>query len=118
MPLCNLCYKKSLELPVNLPYKSPTLTTHQVIVDNIKCDGCINTIKNTLFKLRGVTSVQVFQELNKVCISGVAIDREEMISELAALGYPERGNNNIFQRAKSYVSCAIGNLHENKQLQK
>ncbi len=99
-------------------YKIITLTTHQVIVDNIKCDGCINTIKNSLFKLKGVTSVQVFQELNKVCITGVAIDREEMIGKLAALGYPERGNNNLFRRAKSYVSCAIGNLNENKQLHK
>jgi copper chaperone CopZ len=88
------------------------LTTHQVIVDNIKCEGCINTIKNNLFKLRGVTSVQVYKDSNKVCITGVAIDREEMISKLAALGYPEKGSNNIFRRAKSYVSCAVGNLNE------
>ena len=67
-------------------YKIYKLTTHQVVVDNIKCDGCINTIKNSLFKLKGVTSVQVFKDLNKVCITGVAIDREEMISKLAALG--------------------------------
>jgi copper chaperone CopZ len=98
-----------------LLYKINTLTTHQVTVDNIKCDGCINTIKNSLFKLKGVTSVQVFKELDKVCITGVAIDREEMISKLVALGYPEKGNNNLFRRAKSYVSCAAGNLKENKQ---
>ncbi len=102
-----------MELPVNLLYKKIiTLTTHQVIVDNIKCEGCINTIKNSLFKLKGVTSVQVFKELNKVCITGVALDREEMLSKLAALGYPERGRNNLFRRAKSYVSCAVGNLKE------
>ena len=99
-------------------YKIYKLTTHQVVVDNIKCDGCINTIKNSLFKLKGVTSVQVFKDLNKVCITGVAIDREEMISKLAALGYPEMGNNNLFRRAKSYVSCVAGNMNENKQLQK
>jgi copper chaperone CopZ len=94
------------------------LTTHQVIVDNIKCEGCINTIKNSLFKLRGVTSVQVYKDLSKVCITGVAIDREEMISKLALLGYPEKGSNNIFRRAKSYVSCVAGNVNENKQIQK
>ena len=92
-------------------YKLIKLTTHQVIVDNLKCDGCINTIKNSLFKLKGVTSVQVFKNLNKVCITGVAIDREEMISKLAALGYPEMGNNNLLRRAKSYISCAAGNLN-------
>jgi hypothetical protein len=62
--------------------------------------------------------VQVFKELNKVCITGVAIDREDMIGKLAALGYPETGNNNLFRRAKSYVSCAAGNLNERKQPQK
>lgn len=87
------------------------MTTHQVIVDNIKCDGCVNTIKNSVFKLKGVTSVQVFKELNKVCITGVAIDREEMISKLGSIGYPERGNNNLFRKAKSYLSCAAGNLN-------
>lgn len=87
------------------------MTTHQVIVDNIKCDGCVNTIKNSVFKLKGVTSVQVFKELNKVCITGVAIDREEMISKLGSIGYPEKGHNNLFRKAKSYLSCAAGNLN-------
>lgn len=101
-----------MHLRVHLLYKIHTLTTHQVIVDNIKCDGCINSIKNSLFKLKGVTSVQVFKELHKVCITGVAIDREEMIRKLASLGYPETGSNNLFRRAKSYLSCAVGNLNE------
>lgn len=95
-----------------LQYKLLTLTTHQILVENIKCSGCINTIKTNLCKIKGVTAVEVYLEKATVCITGIAIDREEMVSRLALMGYPEKGNNTLLNRAKSFISCAVGNRND------
>ncbi len=92
------------------------MTTHQILVENIKCNGCVNTIKTNLNDVKGVRAVEVFIEQDKVCITGIAIDREEMVIKLASLGYPEKGNNSLLSRAKSFVSCAVGNLNNKKEI--
>lgn len=84
------------------------MTTLQIFVENIKCGGCINSIKTALQKIKGVTAVEIFKEAGKVCVSGVAVEREEMVAKLASLGYPEKGNNSFLNKAKSFVSCAAG----------
>ena len=33
-----------------------------------------------------------------------------LLEKLSKLGYPELGTSNVLQKAKSYVSCAIGKL--------
>lgn len=83
------------------------LTTHQIFVENIKCGGCINSIKTTLLKLCGVTAVEIFKEENKVCVSGIAVEKEKLVTKLSSLGYPEKGNNNFMSKAKSYKNCAL-----------
>ncbi|HSN60534.1 MAG TPA: heavy metal-associated domain-containing protein, partial [Ferruginibacter sp.] len=102
--LCNVCYNKAFGLLLHLLYKLIPLTTHQILVENIKCSGCINTIKTNLCKINGVTAVKVYLEKAKVCVTGIAIEREEMVNKLALMGYPEKGNNNLLSRAKSYIS--------------
>jgi copper chaperone CopZ len=84
------------------------MTTHKIFVENIKCGGCMNSIKIALLKLKGVTAVEINKEEERVSVSGVAIERNELAMKLAALGYPERGNNNLISKAKSFVSCAVG----------
>jgi copper chaperone len=92
------------------------MTTHQIFVDNIKCSGCVSSIKTNLGKLNGVSAVEVYIDTGKVCVTGIAIEREEMLNKLAMLGYPENGNNNLLKRAQSFVSCAIGNLNNKKTI--
>ena len=62
----------------------------KIIVSNIKCDGCVATIKDNLLKLEGVYNVIVSKEESLVDIEhDVNISREVFINKLAALGYPE-----------------------------
>ncbi|MEP7108803.1 MAG: heavy-metal-associated domain-containing protein [Ferruginibacter sp.] len=86
------------------------MTTHEVFVENIKCGGCMNTIKTALLRIKGVSAVEIFKEDDKVCITGIAIEKDELVAKLASLGYPEKGNNNPLYKAKSFVSCAVGRL--------
>ncbi len=73
----------------------------------------MNTITTALLKLRSVTAVEVKDE-DKVCVSGITVDKDMVLSTLASLGYPERGNNNLLNKAMSIVSCAVGRYNTNK----
>lgn len=86
------------------------MTTHTIYVENIKCSGCMNSIRTALLKISGVIAVDISKEEDKVTISGVAVDKEELVMKLASLGYPEKGNNNLMSKARSFVSCAIGKV--------
>lgn len=84
-----------------------------IIVENIKCGGCMNSIKTALLKIANVQDVIIDKETEKISIhSSAPIDRNEIVNQLAEMGYPEKGDNNLFMKAKSYVSCAIGNISE------
>lgn len=83
------------------------LTTESFFVENIKCDGCIATITNNLMQLREVQAVNVHKDEHKVCVTGIAMDRDLIKNKLALLGYPEKKNNNIFKKAKSLLHCVM-----------
>ena len=68
----------------------------------------MNSIKTALLKLRGVTAVEIVKDEDKVCVSGIAVEKEVVLAKLSSLGYPQKGNNNLMSKAKSYVSCAVG----------
>ena len=68
----------------------------------------MNSIKTALLKLSGVTAVEIFKDEDKVCVSGIAVEKETVVAKLSSLGYPEKGNNNFLRKAKSFVSCAVG----------
>ena len=61
----------------------------ELILQNIKCDGCVNSIKNVLEKHSNIASVEVIKETGSVIISGKEIDKKSISSELTTLGYPE-----------------------------
>ena len=85
----------------------------QFEVENIKCGGCMNSIKTALLKLDGVNSVTIDKEIDTVTVTG-AMNREDVVNKLNDLGYPEKGNNTLIRKAKSYVNCAIGRMTENE----
>ena len=81
-----------------------------VIVQNLKCGGCANTIKTKLSDIDNITDVVVEVEDSKVAFnfeseSDVIIVKDK----LRALGYPSIEEENSFgSKAKSFVSCATG----------
>lgn len=83
----------------------------QFEVENIKCGGCMNSIKTALLKLDGVTEVSIDKEIDTVTVTGT-VNREDVVNKLNDLGYPEKGNNTLIRKAKSYVNCAIGRMSE------
>ena len=86
------------------------MTTETIIVENIKCAGCMTSIKDGLMKLSGVRTVEINKDEEKVTIIGENYKREEVIAKLSSMGYPESGHNDLMHKAKSYVSCAIGKM--------
>lgn len=78
-------------------------------VENLKCQGCANSVKKRLMRESGVAAVDVDVNEGKVKVAFNATPFRERISELLAeLGYPEQGTGTLLQKGKSYVSCAIG----------
>ena len=83
----------------------------QFEVENIKCGGCVNSIKTALLKLEGVKTVEVDKDIDTIVLTGT-IERDLVIKKLNDLGYPEKGQNTMVKKAKSYVSCAVGRMSE------
>lgn len=86
------------------------MKTETIIVENIKCAGCMTSIKDGLMKLNGIKSVDINKDEEKVTITGEDYNRDEVITKLSSMGYPESGHNDLMHKAKSYVSCAIGRM--------
>jgi copper chaperone len=82
----------------------------ELFVENIKCGGCMTSIKKGILELAGVTHVDIALEEEKITIEGNHLDRTAILKTLDHMGYPEKGNNTLFKEAKSYVSCAIGKV--------
>ncbi|HFB99821.1 MAG TPA: heavy-metal-associated domain-containing protein [Phaeodactylibacter sp.] len=82
-----------------------------VIIDNLKCGGCVNTVTKKMSAVEGVLNVKVDLETSTVEIEKEdAITRAFLLEKLGKLGYPEQGTSSFSQKAKSYVSCAVGRL--------
>ena len=81
----------------------------QFIVENIKCSGCSNSIRTNLLKIANIENVAVDIDAGCITITG-NLDRNTVVAQLNAMGYPEIGKNTIAKKAKSYVSCAIGKM--------
>jgi copper chaperone len=82
----------------------------EIFVENVKCGGCMTSIKKGILELAGVTHVDIELEEEKITIEGDHLNRAAITKKLDGMGYPEKGNNTFFKEAKSYVSCAIGKV--------
>ena len=79
---------------------------------NLKCNGCVNTVKKGVLSIEGVNGVEVDLDASKVI---VPTDDEKLIilvkEKLSKMGYPELGDaNTMLHKAKSSVSCATGRM--------
>lgn len=88
--------------------------TEDIIVENIKCGGCANSIRKGLGKVQDGVIIDVSIEEGKIHLeSKEPISREAYTKVLHSMGYPEPGEGNMLNTAKSYVSCMIGRLQDN-----
>jgi copper chaperone CopZ len=82
-------------------------------IQNLKCGGCANTITKGISAIDDIKNVSVNVEDSTVTFS---YETEEQVNEvknkLKSLGYPVDGEvNTLGDKAKSYVSCAIGKIN-------
>ncbi|PCJ32909.1 MAG: heavy metal transporter [Gammaproteobacteria bacterium] len=87
----------------------------RIQVENIRCSGCTNTINKKLMAIEGVHNVTIDIDTQTVTIEFKGNDhRDEYITALVAMGYPEKGSVEGLQalkgKAKSVISCAIGKM--------
>ena len=89
------------------------MNKEKIIIDNLKCGGCVNTVIKELKTVEGIQNIKVDLES-----STIEFEKEEstsritVVEKLAKIGYPEQGTSNMIQKAKSYVSCMLGKLDE------
>ncbi len=88
------------------------MNTEKIIIENLKCHGCANTIRREVSKLEGVDAVEVGMADSSVTVvyNDDKIQKDIILHQLAKIGYPEAGHNSFVSEVKSYVSCAIGRM--------
>ena len=87
------------------------MTTSSIIIENLKCGGCANSIKKGLLSIENVQEVDIDLDTSEVKVK-MSQDILSLVKEkLSKLGYPEMGDKNtVLHKAKSYVSCAVGRM--------
>jgi copper chaperone len=89
--------------------KIQKMKTEILKVANMKCDGCATTIKNELKKINGLQAADVDIENDSVTVTYDDAVRDEVVSKLLSLGYPEATEKNgLLLQLKSYASCMMG----------
>jgi copper chaperone len=88
------------------------MKTEKILIANLKCGGCENTIKTKLSEIEGVETVVVNQEEDSVTIThNEKVNREAFTKKLHSLGYPEATEENgLLLQLKSYASCMVGRM--------
>lgn len=83
-----------------------------IIVQNLKCGGCVNTITTKLSVIDNISDLTVDKDESKVSFNYESeSDFEAVKNKLRALGYPSVDEDNtMITKAKSVVSCATGKL--------
>ena len=85
-----------------------------LFVQNLKCQGCANTITKGILSIEGVTEVKVNVKDSNISFKSTNLEIISQVQKkLSKLGYPEQdATNTTIHKAKSYVSCAIGKINE------
>ena len=88
------------------------LITTSFEVENIKCGGCMHSIKKGLEEMEGVQEAEANNVNGTVTISydEQLVHADALLQKLAAMGYPLVGENTLGRQVKSMVSCAIGRV--------
>lgn len=81
-----------------------------LVVENVKCGGCSETIVSALTKIHGVTACEVDVKSGTVTVEGHP-NRLEIVRALESLGFPETGTENtLLMKAKSFVTSAVNRI--------
>ena len=88
------------------------MRTEKIMVANLKCSGCANTITKKISAIKGVHKVVVDPEQDSVTVEyEETTPRAEITKELHSLGYPEATEENgLLLQLKSYASCMVGRI--------
>ena len=83
-----------------------------IIVQNLKCGGCANTITKKISALNGISEVFVDKDTSKVTFQSLSPKEVEQVKlTLKSIGYPSIDeDNSLTSKMKSMVSCASGKL--------
>ena len=83
-----------------------------VKIQNLKCHGCATTITKKLTALENISEVEVDNDEHTVSFFySDMLDLVKVKLTLNSLGYPEESDaNSLSEKAKSFVSCAIGRI--------
>ena len=81
-----------------------------LVVQNLRCGGCANTITSKLLEIKNIENLKVDIDASKIQFDHHnKIDLQAVKDKLKALGYPEVDDkNSMLFKAKSIVSCATG----------
>lgn len=92
------------------------MINENIVVANLKCGACANSIKNKLNELKGIDTINVDLDTNTVSITHQGIvNRETITAQLKGMGYPEATEENgLLLQLKSYASCMIGKFKSEK----
>lgn len=82
-------------------------------LQNLKCHGCANTIEKKLNSIENISNASVDNNNHTVSLLYKNESDLEIVKKtLQSLGYPEEGELNSFsEKAKSFVSCALGKIN-------
>ncbi|MBD3789590.1 MAG: heavy-metal-associated domain-containing protein [Campylobacterales bacterium] len=88
-------------------------------IRNVKCGGCAATLKKELAKEFGEIEVNLEVEPRQITLEIEDEKIESLKFKLRSLGYPLTSDTlttfqNIGTTAKSFVSCAIGKMENDK----
>ena len=82
-----------------------------IYIQNLKCGGCATTISKNISTIESVENVSINVENNSISLSHQPDFLEKIKQTLKKIGYPEQGeDNNIMDKAKSYMSGAVGKM--------
>jgi len=84
----------------------------EIFVQNLKCGGCAHTISNRLSEIKTISNLNIDIDESKISFEYTKENDAFLVKEkLKALGYPSIAeNNDLFLKAKSFVSCATGKI--------
>ncbi|MBK9192555.1 MAG: heavy-metal-associated domain-containing protein [Crocinitomicaceae bacterium] len=88
------------------------MKTEKIIIANLKCAGCENTIKKRISGIEGVKNVNISQDEDSVTVDMEdQLERKQITNLLHKLGYPEATEENgLLLQIKSYASCMVGRM--------
>lgn len=83
-----------------------------IVVQNLKCGGCANTITSKIANLPNISNVVVDQDSAMVSFAYTHYEDALRVKDtLKTLGYPSiDARNSVVNKVTSFVSCATGKL--------